>query len=296
MTTLPRIGFIGIGFMGHGMAGRILGKGYPLTVMAHRKRELVDDLVKRGAKEVRTPADVARASDIVFLCVTASPQVEAIVRGAQGLTAGGRKGLIIVDCTTANPVSTMALAAELAPLGIAFADAPLGGTPSNAAEGTLSSMVGAAPEVFETIKPVIAAFAAKTVHLGAPGLGHKMKLLNNFLSMGYAAIYSEALAMGAKSGISAQVFDSVVRGGRMDCGFYQTFFTYVLKRDRNAHKFTLTNALKDARYIEAMANDAGVANTVGAAVKNSFAAAVHAGKGDEFVPMLSDFVLKANGG
>ena len=245
MSAKPRIGFIGVGYMGHGMAGRIMGAGYPLTIVAHTKRELVDDLVKRGAKEAKTPADVAKASDIVFLCVTASPQVEAIVRGENGLKAGGRKGLIIVDCTTANPVSTVALAAELAPLGIAFADAPLGGTPSNAADGTLSSMVGASPEVFETIKPVISAFAAKVVHLGPAGFGHKMKLLNNFLSMGYAAIYAEALAMGAKSGISAELFDSVVRGGRMDCGFYKTFFTYVLKRDRNAHKFTLANALKE---------------------------------------------------
>ena len=291
----PRIGFIGIGFMGQGMAGRILDGGYPLTVMAHRKREALEALVKRGAKEAATPADVARASDIVFLCVTASPQVEAIVRGPQGIKAAARKGLIVVDCTTANPVSTAALAAELAPLGVSFADAPLGGTPANAAEGTLSAMVGAEPEVFERIKPVAGCFAAKVVHLGPPGMGHKMKLLNNFLSMGYAAIYSEALALGAKSGISAELFDSVIRGGRMDCGFYQTFFTYVLKRDRNAHKFTLDNALKDARYIEAMAVDAGVANWIGGAVKNSFASAVNAGMGEEFLPMLSDFVRKANG-
>ena len=292
----PRIGFIGIGFMGQGMAGRILDGGYPLTVMAHRKREALEALVKRGAKEAATPADVAKASDIVFLCVTASPQVEAIVRGPQGIKAAARQGLIVVDCTTANPVSTAALAAELAPLGVAFADAPLGGTPSNAAEGTLSAMVGADPEVFERIKPVAGCFAAKVVHLGPPGMGHKMKLLNNFLSMGYAAIYSEALAIGAKSGIDAELFDSVIRGGRMDCGFYQTFFTYVLKRDRNAHKFTLNNALKDARYIEAMAVDAGVANWIGGAVKNSFASAVNAGMGEEFVPMLSDFVRKANAG
>ena len=292
----PRIGFIGIGFMGQGMAGRILDGGYPLTVMAHRKREALEALVKRGAKEVATPADVARASDIVFLCVTASPQVEAIVRGPQGIKAAARKGLIVVDCTTANPVSTATLAAELAPLGVSFADAPLGGTPSNAAEGTLSAMVGADPEVFERIKPVAGCFASKVVHLGPPGMGHKMKLLNNFLSMGYAAIYSEALAIGAKSGIDAELFDSVIRGGRMDCGFYQTFFTYVLKRDRNAHKFTLNNALKDARYIEAMAVDAGVANWIGGAVKNSFASAVNAGMGEEFVPMLSDFVRKANAG
>ena len=122
-----------------------------------------------------------------------------------------------------------------------------------------------------------------------------MKLLNNFLSMGYGAIYAEALAIAEKSGISAQTFDSVLRGSRMDCGFYQTFFKYVLEGDRNAHQFTLKNALKDVRYLEAMANKAGVANPVGGAVKNSYLMAVNAGREQDYVPMLADAVAEANG-
>jgi 3-hydroxyisobutyrate dehydrogenase-like beta-hydroxyacid dehydrogenase len=113
--------------------------------------------------------------------------------------------------------------------------------------------------------------------------------------MGYAAIYAEALALAAKSGITPRTFDSVVRGGRMDCGFYQTFMQYVLERDRDAHKFTLVNAYKDMRYLSAMADGVSVANPLGAAVKNSFAAAVSAGRGEDFVPMLSDFVAKGAG-
>ena len=289
----PRIGFIGIGFMGQGMAGRILDGGYPLTVMAHRKREALEALVKRGAKEAATPAGVAAASDIVFLCVTASPQVEAIMRGPQGIKTAARQGLIVVDCTTANPVSTAALAAELAPLGVAFADAPLGGTPSNAAEGTLSAMVGADPEVFERIKPVAGCFAAKVVHLGPPGMGHKMKLLNNFLSLGYGALYAEALALCAKVGITPQNFDSVIRGGRMDCGFYQTFMQYTLDGNRDAHKFTIANAFKDLRYLESMADAAGLVNMMGNAVKNSFAVAA-AQRPEDFVPMLPDHIAQLN--
>ena len=100
-----------------------------------------------------------------------------------------------------------------------------------------------------------------------------MKLLNNFLSMGYAALYSEALMVGAKAGLTPAVFDAVIRDGRMDCPFYRTFFQYVIERDRNAHRFTLANALKDVTYLAGFAQALGVANPVGAAVRNSFAQA-----------------------
>ena len=189
----------------------------------------------------------------------------------------------------------LALHEELKPLGVTLIDAPLGGTPAQAETGELSAMVGADAATFARVKPVIEAWAARVVHVGDVGVGHKMKLLNNFLSMGYAAIYAEALTIAQKSGVSPQVFDSVLRGSRMDCGFYQTFFKYVIERDRNAHLFTMKNALKDVRYLDAMANTAGVADPIATAVRNSFALAVAGGKGDEFVPMLSDFVAEING-
>jgi 3-hydroxyisobutyrate dehydrogenase-like beta-hydroxyacid dehydrogenase len=142
---------------------------------------------------------------------------------------------------------------------------------------------------------VLEAFAGRVLPTGPIGTGHTMKLLNNFLSMGYAALYAEALALGAKAGLSPQVFDSVIRGGRMDCGFYQTFFKYVLERDRNAHQFAIRNALKDTSYLAAYAQSVQFANPVGAAVRNAFASAVGAGRGEDYVPMLSDFIAEANG-
>ena len=138
-----RIGFIGVGFMGHGMAKNILEKGFPLTIMGNRNRAPVEDLVGRGANEVKSPREVAANSDIVFICVTDSPTVEKIIRDTDGVKAGAHKGLIIVDCSTANPVSTAALAAELAELGVDFADAPLGGTPAQDQRNAL-------PKTFET--------------------------------------------------------------------------------------------------------------------------------------------------
>jgi 3-hydroxyisobutyrate dehydrogenase-like beta-hydroxyacid dehydrogenase len=101
--------------------------------------------------------------------------------------------------------------------------------------------------------------------------------------------------LSKKAGLSPQTVDSVIRGGRMDCGFYQTFMRYVLERDRDAHKFTLRNGFKDLRYLEALADALGVANPVGNAVKNSFAIAANTGRADEYVPMLSDVVAELNG-
>ena len=298
MTTTDqneRIGFIGLGLMGHGIAKNIVDKGYPLTFLGRRNRPPAEDMLARGAVEVATAAEVAAQSSIVFICVTGSRQVEEIVRGPAGLKKGLKAGSVVVDCSTSDPVSTTALAAELGAIGVALVDAPLSRTPKEAWEGTLDTMVGASDELFARLKPVLATWAGRVVHVGGPGDGHRMKLLNNFLSLGYAALYSEALALAGKVGISAERFDAVIRDGRMDCGFYQTFMRWTLDGDRDAHKFTMANALKDLTYLESMADSVGMANPLGNAAKNSFAGAVAVGGAQHFVPMLATHVGRING-
>lgn len=290
-----KIGFIGLGYMGHGMARNIVDKGYPLTILGRNKRTPIDDLVGRGAVEVRTVPELAARSTVVFLCVTGSTEVEALVRGPGGLGDSLGRGAVVVDCSTSDPNSTLALAAALAPRGIDFVDAPLGRTPKEAWEGKLDTMVGASDAAFARLKPILDTWAGKVVHIGATGDGHRMKLLNNFLSLGYAALYAEALTLAAKVGISPQRFDSVIRGGRMDCGFYQTFMRWTLDGDRDAHRFSIANGYKDMRYLEAMADAGGLCNPLGNAVKNSFAAAVAAGGAGDYVPMLPQHVARLNG-
>src|SRR3569833_339071 len=291
------IGFIGLGLMGHGMAKNILEKGYALTVIGHRNRAPIEDLVNRGATEAKSIREVSARSSIVFLCVTGSPEVEAAELGKDGLISSLKRGSVVVDCSTSNPVSTVAVAAELAAAGIGWADAPLGGTPVQAAEGKRSAMVGTTDETFARLKPVIETWAGKIVHIGGVGDGHRMKLLNNFISLGYAAIYAEALALSVEVGISPERFDSVIRGGRMDYGFYQTFMGYTIEGNREAHKFTIANALKDLTYLESMADAVKVQNPLGSAAKNAFALAYATG-GDgaaNYVPHLPEYVGRANG-
>lgn len=289
------VGFIGLGLMGRGMAKNILTKGNDLIVMAHRNRTPIDELVGMGAREAKTPREMAAAADVIVICVTGSPEVEGVVRGADGILAGAKPGLIVIDCSTADPVSTAALSAEMQAKGVSMVDAPLSRTPKEAEAGTLDVMAGAADDVFAKAKPVIECFAGKIVHVGPTGAGHTMKLINNFVSISYAAIYSEAMALGARTGISPKQFHAVIGGGRMSCGFYDTFMKYVIERDRDAHKFTIQNAHKDMRYLMNLANAAGSANVVAPVVKGYLASAEAMGKGGDYLPMLSDHVASLNG-
>ena len=295
MNDRPTIGFAGLGLMGHGMAKNIVEKGWPLVVLGHRNRAPVEHLVSLGAREVANARELAAACEIVHLCVTGSPQVEALVRGPDGLLAGAKPGGVIVDCSSSNPVSTLALAAEAADRGVAFADAPLSRTPKEAEAGTLDTMGGADPQTFARIEPVLRCWAGNIVHLGPVGLGHKMKLVNNFVAMGYAALYAEAIAIARKAGLSIEQFHAVIGSGRMRSPFYDTFMQWSLAGDENAHRFTVANAHKDMRYLSGMADAVGAVNPIQAQVKNAFAAMEAAGQGERFVPMLADFVAGLNG-
>jgi 3-hydroxyisobutyrate dehydrogenase-like beta-hydroxyacid dehydrogenase len=294
MMAKERVGFVGLGLMGSGMAKNIVAKGFPLAVLAHRKREAIDDLVSRGASEAKSPRELAEQSDIVVICVTGSPEVEAVITGPAGL-ASAKKPLLIIDCSTSEPSSTTRLAAALASEGITLIDAPLSRTPKDAEAGTLDVMVGGPDDVVARARTVIDCFAGRVVHTGPVGTGHTMKLLNNFVSLGYGAIYAEALTLGVKAGLSPATFEAVIKDGRMDCSFFRTYFQWVVGRDPNAHRFTLKNGFKDLGYLAAFANATGVANPVGAAVRNAFANAVNTGKGEDFVPMLADAVAGMNG-
>ena len=280
--------------MGQGMAANIMKSGNELSVIANRNRAPIEALVAQGAQEVSTLEAMAQSATIIHICVPGTPQVEAIV-GA--MIPHLQKGAVIIDCSTSDPTSTLKLSAQLEQAGCHIVDAPLGGTPVQAEAGALSTMIGADDAVFERVKPVIDCWAETVVHLGPVGMGHKMKLLNNMLSLGYGAMYSEALAVAKGVGISVEQFDSVIRGSRMDCGFYQTFIDCALNGNRESHKFTLTNAVKDLTYLESMAAAAKVPNPIGNAAKNSFSMAVAEGGdgAEDYIPHLADYVAKRSG-
>lgn len=292
-VTGLRVGLVGAGLMGHAMARCLQGKGRQLTVLAHRNRAPIDDLVSHGAHEALGLGELVQGSDAVILCLPGTPEVENIILREGGLRDCGKKGLIVVDSSTSQPSSTRRLAALFAANGMCFCDAPLGGTPVQALHGELSAIVGCNDDVWPDVEALVETFATRVIRVGLPGRGHEVKLLMNFLSLGYAVLYTEMLALTRSVGIEPATIDAVVRGSRMDCGVYQTYFRYVLERDREAHKFTVRNAHKDLRYLTAMAADSGVPDPMANAIKNYFAAAERAGHADTFVPMLSDLAVPA---
>ncbi len=280
-----RIGFIGIGLMGHGMAKNLLAKGFPLTIRVHRNRANVQDLLEAGAVEVATNALVAKQSDIVFLCVTGSPQVEEVVLGNHGLCEAARAGLVIVDCSTSEPESTRRIRESLAPAGVKFVDAPLTRTPKEAEEGRLNTMVGADDETFAAIRPALAAFCENVFHVGPPGAGHTVKLLNNFIAMSIAAASAEAFAAAAKAGVGADKLAQVIGAGAVNNGIFQAMYK-TFSGDMAGLRFALDNARKDVRYYTHLAESLGMPSPVGDAVHHAFVQAAALGLGARFVPAL----------
>jgi len=290
-----RIGYIGVGLMGHGAASNILKNGYPLTIMGHRKREPVDEFVARGAIEVKTPAEVARASDIVFMCLPSSVEVEHTVYGEHGLLAGASAGLIVVDSTTADPRATQRIGADLAKRGIRMADAPVGRTPKEAEAGKLSTFIGGDADTVREIKPVIACYADTIIEAGELSAGHTLKLVNNFIAIGTCAIIAEAVATATKLGVDMRKLYDVVSAGGANSKMFQMVMPWVLDGDASNLKGPLRIAGKDMRFYTKLAESAPATAFIAQAVNQVYQLANIQGHGERFMPVLPGILAELNG-
>ena len=283
---MARIGFIGAsGLMGHGIAKNLQLKGHELAFTVHRNREAVADLLAAGALEAKSAAELASGSEIVFVCVTGSPQVEAVISGSNGLLAGAKKGLIVVDCSTSEPDSTKVLRERCAAAGVTLVDAPLARTPVEAEQGRLNVMVGADDAVFAKLEPVLRCFAENVFHVGGPGAGHIIKLLNNFIAQAVCTATAEAFAVGQRAGVNLNKLVELVSAGAVNSGLFQAM-AKTLTGDLAGLKFELDNARKDVRYYTHLAEGLAIPTVVGEAVHQSLALASALGHGRKFVPSL----------
>jgi 3-hydroxyisobutyrate dehydrogenase-like beta-hydroxyacid dehydrogenase len=292
-----QIGFIGAGLMGHGIAKNLVEKGFPLTVLGHRNRQPVEDLVSRGAKEAKDVAGLISASDIVFLCVTGSPQVEDLVYRKGGILESARGGQILVDTSTSLPDSTLRIAQDLKAKSVRMVDAPLTRTPVEAEQGRLNTMVGADEVTFSEIEPVLKAFCENIFHVGATGAGHKIKLINNFAAIGQMALIAESLVACAKLGVDPRKYFELVSTGGANSVIFQNLAGKALEGDFKSMKFGLVNAAKDVRYYSSMAIENGVSGPMAAATMQTMLAAVNLGFGgpEHLVASLVEAQAKING-
>jgi len=292
----PRIGFVGIGLMGHGIAKNLVTKGYPLAVKLHRNRKAADDLLAAGAKEVGTYAELARASDIVFLCVTGAPQVEEVMFGPDGIASAARDGLVVIDTSTSEPATTTKTREALAPKGVRFVDAPLARTPVEAEAGKLNIMVGADDATFAELSPVLGAFCENIIHAGPAGHGIVLKLINNFIAQAICTASAEACAAAVKSGLSLQKLHAVISAGAVNSGLFQMVVGKMLESgDLSGLKFTLANAAKDLRYYTHFTESMMLPSIIGEAVHQSLVTANALGLGDRYVPSLIEAQEKLTG-
>jgi 3-hydroxyisobutyrate dehydrogenase-like beta-hydroxyacid dehydrogenase len=284
--TKPRIGFIGVGMMGHGMAKNLQRKGFPLAILLHRNRERSADLLAAGAREAKSPAELAAQSDIVILCVSGSPQVEQNVLGGEGIAGAARAGLVVIDTSTSEPGSTARIREALEAKGVRFVDAPLARTPKEAEEGRLNTMVGADEATLAQIRPVLEAYSENIFHVGPPGAGHTLKLVNNFMALTIAASIAEAFAVATKAGVPLDKLVEVVSQGALNSQIFQMMGRGAAEGDLTRMKFSIVNAAKDLRYYTRLAESLPVPTFVGEAVHQSFQQAVALGLGDKLVASM----------
>ncbi len=289
-----RIGFIGVGLMGHGMAKNLVEKGFPLTVLGHKKRAPVEDLKKRGAKEVKTVKALVDASDVVILCVTGTPQVEDMIYRADGIRANARKGLTVIDSSTSEPPSTAKIHADLKKLGVIFVDAPLTRTPIEAEKGMLNTLVGAEAKVLKAIRPILEAFCENIFHIGGPVSGHQIKLINNFFSIGQGVLISEMFSTLTKANIDPKKLVELVSKGAANSGLFQLIAGGGAEGDFERMKFAIVNASKDVTYYNRMIDNLGIIGPIANALQQSLKHAVALGYGEKMVPSLIEAQREIN--
>jgi 2-hydroxy-3-oxopropionate reductase len=209
-----RVGFIGLGVMGKPMARNLLARGFSLVVQS-RSRGPVDELVAAGALAAQTPADVARQATLIVTMVPDSPDVEAVLEGANGVFGALQPGSLIVDSSTIAPAVARRLAVRAAELGSAMIDAPVSGGEVGAINATLSIMVGGEAAAVERARPVLEAMGnpERIVHIGPSGSGQLCKVCNQMVIGGTLASVSEAFALARKAGVDPARVRTVLLGG-----------------------------------------------------------------------------------
>jgi 3-hydroxyisobutyrate dehydrogenase-like beta-hydroxyacid dehydrogenase len=285
-STKPQVGLIGAGLMGHGIAANILKGGYPLRFLDHPGNQPTADIVAAGAAACRTSAELAAASDIVMLCVTGTPQVEEVMLSRGGVLEGLKPGTIVIDCSTAIPGSTRKVAEHVEAKGGRFMDAAMTRTPKEAATGRLNLLVGAPAELLAEVLPLLRCIAENITHAGPVSAGHQLKLLHNFVALGFSMVLSEAVAAARRAGVDATVLAEAVGKGGGGGVIFERFKPYMLANDSSSFTFTIANAFKDMTYYTAMARDLGAADGVAEAVRAAYEYAFENGNEARPVPEL----------
>ncbi|MCB1461822.1 MAG: NAD(P)-dependent oxidoreductase [Nitratireductor sp.] len=287
------IGIIGVGLMGHGIASNLQKKGWRIGFLDYPGNQPTDGLVAGGAWSAGTPAELAERCDTIILVVTGTPQVEAVMTGDNGVLSAMEAGKVVIDCSTTVPDSTKKMAALVEKAGGSMLDAPMTRTPKEAAEGRLNLIVGGDEALFAQKLPMLQAFAENITYAGPVGSGHALKLLHNFVSLGFSAVLCEAAAASGKAGVDPKVLHDVLAHGGGAGVVLDRLSPFILEGETGGFRFTLANAFKDLDYYCTMAGDLDATSLVAGSIRDTYAVAVEGGAQARFVPELIELLSQA---
>ena len=250
-----RIGFIGLGIMGRGMAHNLLDAGFDLTVW-NRTRSKMEPFLEAGASGAESPAEVADKCNIIITCVSDTPDVEEVILGDDGVIHGVQDGALVIDCSTISPHATRALADRLSETGAHMLDAPISGGSEGAAEGTLSIMVGGDAAQVERAMPALKAMGKAITHVGGNGAGQTVKLVNQILVVNNMLGVAEALLFAHAGGLDLEMALQAVSQGAAGSWMLSNRGPQVLERDWRPG-FTIDLQQKDLRLVLEAADEMG---------------------------------------
>lgn len=274
-----RVGFCGLGTMGSAMAANVARAGFGLTVW-NRTSGRAADVVAVGAVEAASPAAVAAASDIVVICVSDTPDVEAVLFGRDGLAEGLPAGALVIDCSTIAPAATREFARRLAQDGVGYVDAPVSGGSEGARKGTLTIMVGGSDADVARARPVLEAMGSAVTHMGPAGAGQATKAVNQVILSGVYLGVAEGLVLAMKSGLDPMLVVEALKGGAAGSWVLENRSGRMIDNDYPLG-FRIALHLKDLGIALAQAREVGAALPISAMAAQIEAGLVARGHGDD---------------
>jgi 3-hydroxyisobutyrate dehydrogenase len=285
-----RVGFIGLGIMGAAMASRLLAAKYPLTVH-NRTRSKANRLIELGARYADSPAEVAEKSDVVLICVTDTPDLEAVVTGDNGLLSAARPDLIVVDHSTVSPSTTRVLCEQLLRKGTEMLDAPVSGGDIGAKNGTLSIMVGGDAKAFDEIEPLLKKMGTTITYCGPSGTGQLTKLVNQILVSVTNLAVCEALTFARKNGLKLESILNALSAGAGSSWQLANLGPRMIAGDFRPG-FTINLQQKDLRIVMQAAEDSKTSLPAASLAHQLYTAAQAAGHGKDGTQALFTVVEK----
>jgi 3-hydroxyisobutyrate dehydrogenase len=258
MSNRVKLGYIGVGLMGKPMVLRLLAAGYAVSVW-NRSAEKLKPVLEKGARAVGSAAEVARAADIVMMCVTDQNAAEAVLFGPDGIATGGAPGKLVVDFSSIAPASARAFAERLRKdYGMGLVDAPVSGGVPGAEQGSLAIMAGGSREDFARAKPVVAHLSSRLTHMGASGAGQATKLCNQIIVGCLFPVLAEAIRVAETAGVDAAKLPEALKGGFADSVPLQVFGPRIARRAYDPPIGDVATLLKDLENAAVVAREAGV--------------------------------------